>query len=356
MKYFLLILFVFGGVFCVRAQTNHEQSDVLIGEAIALMDQGKIDESLKLLEQAKKQDPNYINIPYEMAFAYQLAKDYDKCIEIVKPLMKHPEVFDQVYQMIGNSYDLKGDPTKAIKYYDKGLKKFPNSGRLYLEKGLVMASQGNWGEALNIWELGIVHDPMHPSNYYYASQLLAQTEEKIWGLYYGEIFMNLEPDTDRTIQISELLYETFNVCLPITDDKWGLAFSRKATNISIGSLKNLKFSFETVHNLAMEQGYKDVPPMFTIENFIKIRSQFLDKWNEDYADRYPNMIFDYHNYLIKSDMFEAYNYWLLGNGAEAEFENWKSAHLQYYNNFIAWVAENKMLFTEENKTNRLSYD
>jgi tetratricopeptide (TPR) repeat protein len=356
MKYFLAILFAVAILLNAEAQTTHAQSDELLNEAIALMDQGKIDESLKLLQQARDLDPEYINISYEMAFAYQMKEDYDKCIEIARPLIKHPDAFDQVYQMIGNAYDLKGDKAKAIKYYDKGLKKFPNSGRLYLEKGLVTASQGDWGRALNIWEQGIDADPTHSSNYYYASQVLAQTEEKIWAVYYGEVFMNLEPNTGRTAEISKLLFDTYTVCLPIKDDKWGLAFSRKATNITIGSLKDLKFSFETVHNLAMEQGYKDVPPIFGMENFIKIRKQFLEKWNEDYASRYPNLIFDYHNYLIKSNMFEAYIYWLLKDGAEDEFENWRSANQEVYSNFVAWVNENKMLFTKENKTNRSSYD
>jgi tetratricopeptide (TPR) repeat protein len=130
------------------AQTDREKADELKDQAIELMDGGKIDESIKLLKQAQQIDPDYIHIPYEIAFAYQLKKDYDKSIEVAKPLLKHPDVFDQVYQLIGNCYDLKGDKAKALKSYDKGIKKFPNSGKLYLEKGVVFASEEKWFEAL----------------------------------------------------------------------------------------------------------------------------------------------------------------------------------------------------------------
>jgi len=351
------LLLILTGIFAFsQAQTEREKAIGLKNQAIELMDNGEIEKSIKILEQAQNIDPSYINIPYEIAFAYQLAKDYDKSIKIAKPLLKHPDVFDQIYQIIGNSYDLKGEKEKAIKIYNKGLKKFPNSGKLHLEKGIVIASQEKWLEALDVWELGIINAPTHSSNYYYACQVLTQTDEKIWGIYYGEIFMNLEPNSARTNQISKLLYDTYKVCLPINDAKWGLEFSKKATNIVLGNLKDLKFSFETIHNLAIEQGYKGVEPEFTIDNLIIIRKQFLKKWNEDYADRYPNLIFDYHNLLVKNNMFESYFYWLLKDGTESEFQNWKTENKKSYDNFTEWFIENPMLFSKDRKTNRFSYD
>ena len=356
MKKSTLTLILIGFFFQVQAQTNREKSVELKNQAIELMDNGEIEESLRLLEQAQTQDPDYIYVPYEIAFAYHLAKDCDKCIEIANPLLKHPDIFDQVYQLLGNCYDLKGDTKKAIKYYDKGLKKFPNSGAPYLEKGIVIASQEKLFEALEVWEKGISEAPTHSSNYYYACQVLAQTDERIWGIYYGEIFLNLEPNTERTAQISQLLYDTYKICLPVKDDKWSLAFSHKATNIVLGSLKNFKFSFETIHNLAMEQGYKNVEPDFNINNLIAIRKQFLTKWNEDYSDSYRNLIFDYHNFLINNDMFDKYFYWLLKDGTPDEFESWVTKNQKNFDDFLTWFKENPMPINNENKTNRFSYD
>ena len=355
-KRIILGIALIGFLIPTNAQTNTEKAVDLKNQAIELMDNGNIEESLKLLQQAQELDPNNILIPYEIAFAYQLAKDYDKSIEVTKPLLKHKHVFDQVYQLIGNSYDLIGDKDKAIQYYDKGLKKFPNSGKLYLEKGIVLASKEMWNEALDSWEKGIAADPTHSSNYYYASQVLSQTNEKIWGIYYGEIFINLEPNTERTKIISKLIYDTYKACLPIKDNSWHQAFSEKATNISFGSIKNFKLSFETVHTLTMEKGCKDVDPKFTIDNLITIRKQFLTNWNEDRAKYYPNVIFEYHNLLTDNNMFDQYFYWLLKDGSISEFENWKTKNQTAYENFIVWYKENPMAFTDKNKTNRFSYN
>ena len=355
MKNLALILVIAGLFSQVHSQSNREQAIELKDKAIELMDNGNIIESLQLLNQAKELNPENIIIPYEIAFAYQLSKDYEKCIKVAKPLLKHPNVFDQVYQIIGNSYDLLGNKVKAIKYYDKGLKKFPNSGRLYLEKGVVLASQEKWFEALEIWEQGIVADPVHSSNYYWATQVLTKTNEKIWAIYYGEIFLNLEQNTQRSKTISRILYDTYKACLPIVDNIWSLNFSQKATVISLGSIKDFKLSFETVHNLTMEKGYKDIDPIFTIENLIKIRKQFLVSWNENYKDIYPNIIFDYHNLLEKNKLFECYIYWLLNYGAIDDFEVWLKENKESYNNFLAWFKENPLFIDSENNVNRFSY-
>lgn len=118
----------------------------------------------------------------------------------------------------------------------------------------------------------------------------------------------------------------------------------------------MKFSFEPVHNLAIEKGYKNIEPNFTIENLIEIRKQFLTEWNDDYAERYPNLIFEYHSLLIKNEMFDAYFYWLLKDGATSEFEAWKTENNVEFENFTDWYNKNLILFSEKNMTNRFSYD
>ncbi len=355
-KYFLT-LFLFVLLLQIQAQSNREKANELKNQAIELMENGKVEESLKLFHQAHELDPDFIDVSYDLALAYQKAKDYDKCISIAKPLIKHPDVFDKVYQLIGNTYDLKGESKKAIQYYNKGLKKFPNSGRLFFEKGIVNLNLGNLDEALNSWEKGIDVDPDYSSNYFYTSQILSQTEEKIWAIYYGEIFLNLEPGTERSQIISSLLYDNYKSCLPIKDNKWGLDFSQKAKNIVIvRNSKDFKLSFETVHNLAMEQACKNIETNFTIENIILIRKQFLTIWNEKYSKTYPNLIFQYHDLLINNNLFSEYVYWLLKDGSKQEFELWEKENNSSFENLIEWINKNPMNITNDNKTNRFCYE
>jgi hypothetical protein len=52
------------------AQSKQEKAYEKGKAAIQLMDAGKFDESIQLLEEAQKLDPNEINYPYEIAYAY----------------------------------------------------------------------------------------------------------------------------------------------------------------------------------------------------------------------------------------------------------------------------------------------
>jgi tetratricopeptide (TPR) repeat protein len=163
------VLLIAPNVFC---QTNKELALAKKRKAIELMDNGSPDESIILLEEAKKLDPDTYLYDYEIGYAYTDKKDYPKALEIYKKVIKYKDANDQCYQMLGNSYDYNNDPKSALKTYDKGLKKFPNSGRLYLEKGNVYLNQKKFNEALPFYEQGIKIDPTFPSNYYRAIKLL----------------------------------------------------------------------------------------------------------------------------------------------------------------------------------------
>src|SRR5690606_21317883 len=127
----------------------------------------------------------------------------------IKKTKKLKSANSQVYQLSGNCYSFSGKPDKAIKEYEERMKRFPNSGNLYLERGNIYLIQENYKEAVENYETGIEVDPMFPSNYYRLAKLYLHSSNKLAGLMYGELFMNLERTTDRALEISELLYSTY---------------------------------------------------------------------------------------------------------------------------------------------------
>src|SRR5690554_4300315 len=87
-------------------QTDKEKAYDLGMKAIKEMEAGNIKESIKLLEESKKLDPDNIDYPYEIAYAHYLDKNYKDAIKILKGLAKHDKVNDRIYQMLGNCYDM----------------------------------------------------------------------------------------------------------------------------------------------------------------------------------------------------------------------------------------------------------
>ena len=71
-------------------------------EAIGLMDQGKIEESRKLLKEAIKLDDKFA-YRYEMAYSYYIEKDYKTAIKLLEKEEKSPDLTQRYFQLLGNS-------------------------------------------------------------------------------------------------------------------------------------------------------------------------------------------------------------------------------------------------------------
>jgi tetratricopeptide (TPR) repeat protein len=191
----LTLLLIAGQLF---GQNNKEKALAKGEEAIRLMDNGQIAESIKLLEESIRLDPDNMDYPYEIGYANYIAKDYQKVIEILTPLTERKDANDRVYQLLGNSYDYLGQRDKSIETYEAGLKKLPGSGKLHLELGGMYFRIKEYDKAVNYFEKGIEVEPGFSSNYYGLAKVFLNSDEEVWGMIYGEIFMNLERNSSRT--------------------------------------------------------------------------------------------------------------------------------------------------------------
>lgn len=327
------------------------------------MDAGSPDEAIALLEEARKLDPSDWSYDYEMGFAHAVKGDYTRAIKIFNEIVKRDDASDQCFQMLGNYYDISGDPGKALKIYDKGLKRFPNSGRLYLEKGNVFFGQKKYEEALPFYEMGIGADPGYPSNYFRAALLYCNSHEEVWGMLYGEIFINLERNTKRTQEISKLLYDTYKSEISIKDTSAVVSFSEAAIVVSPADLKQIAkgkkgltipfgITFETELLLAIN-GEKQID----LESLHRIRKRFIDSYYSLPATKdSPNALFEYQRFIDKVGFLDCYNHWVLMSGDMDSFEKWKNENHDRWSQFTAWFNENGLLLDKNHKFSRYQYD
>ncbi|MFA6572343.1 MAG: tetratricopeptide repeat protein [Bacteroidota bacterium] len=333
-------------------QTDEEKALEKGLKAIELMDNGKIDESIKLLEEAQKLDPDKFHYPYELAYAYYLKEDYKFTIKILEKNIHHKDVNDLLFQLLGNSYDFIGKTKKAFQVYDAGLKKFPNSGKLYLEKGNVYWGKKEYLKALPFYEKGIEVDPQFPSNYYRATLVYCGSSEEVWGMIYGEIFMNLERNSKRTSEISKLLFDTYKSEIKFTSDSsLSVSFSENST-IYINDVKNpgrlkLPFGIGIYEPTLMMSMLNE--KSIDINSLYRIRKNFVETYYKNGNDKeYPNILFDYQNKVLKAGHFESYNHWILMKGDEVAFDDWHSSNKEKWDDFIKWFSENGLYVDSSN--------
>lgn len=329
-------------------QTDKDTAHQKGKEAVQLEDQGRFDDALKLLDTAHRLDPNNITYPYEMTYCYYSQKQYQKVIDVLEKLKGNPRVFDRLYELLGNAYDVSGQTDKAIATYREGLQKFPNSGALYLEMGVIPLYKKDYDTAMQYFEKGIEMQADFPSNYYWAAKLYCYSDNAVWGMLYGELFMNLERNSRRTQEISKLLYDTYKRCIVFKfAGKIAVSFDKQTLVNGIGG-NPVKLPYNLVYEPVMglaAVGYTNI----SLNSLDRIRQNFLKFYMNKFAAAYPNALFSYQEQIRQSGNFEAYNYWLLSQGDIGVFNAWKNTHQTEWDDFVKWFIQHPIQLSKNNR-------
>lgn len=361
-KISIIVLLLFALSASAQRENSKEKALALAREAITLMDEGEIDESIKMLKEAEKLDPDRIDYPYEIAYAYYLKKDYKEAVHVAEASLSHKNVIDRVYQLLGSIYDIQGNPDKAIETYTLGLKKFPNSGRLYLEAGVVEYARENFNQAITYWESGIKAEPTYSSNYYWLTKVFSRTDERIWALLYGEMFIDLELGSKRTEEISALLYENYQKSyVNLTDSTGEFQLTKKGFQIVLENKKDVKkvkkkgLPFEGTFATVYSFSALDFQNGINLETIYRARLNFVNNWFQKHHKNYPNKLLDYQKRMIEEGVFEAYCYYFISRGDMDAFAVWQENNQEKFNVFADWIQNNPIRLESGDSYSRLDY-
>ncbi len=279
---------------------------------------GDFSNAVLVLNKAHEQDPNNLSVSKDLALVYFQKSDYPKMQMLMKPLLERPDADAEVFQLGGMLNKVTGDTKECERIYKKGLKAFPDSGPLLNDYGDLLWSKQDYA-AIKLWEHGIQVDPSYTGNYYNAAKYYYFTKEKAWGLIYGELFVNLESYSRRTVEIKELLVEGYKKLFTDADIMKG---QDSKNEFSVAFLNNMNKQANAAKN------------GITPETLTMIRTRFLLDWFEKDAARFPFKLFDYERQLVKEGNFNAYNQWLFGSVQNlSAFETWTGTHSNEYKQF-----------------------
>lgn len=315
----------------------------LAQKAVPLMENGDYQSALRLLIKANHLDPENYIYPYEIGYVHYLRRDYKTAIRWYERVIQYDNITDQCYQMLGNLYYLDGNAEQALISYKQGLELFPNSGRLYTELG--NKHQHDWFKALSYYEKGIEKDPDYPSNYYWSSKIYCASDQEIWGLLYGELFINLERTSERTAEIKQLLFSTYQNEIKLVSDTQLIAEICNTGDIEQalddGVLLSPPYASHIFQHTLNQSLIGISNP--NIEGLNRMRHNFVEHYYEQgFHQKYPNSIVSWHHELIELGYLDLYNYWLFKEGAEEEFALWYQFNEDKFDRFIQWFTDNPL--------------
>ena len=153
--------------------------------------------------------------------------------------------------------------------------------------------------------------------------------------------MNLERTTQRTLDLSELLYNTYKSSITIGKDKSQVDFCKIFVDVSeFESEEDLKFSLCAVYAKNFILATID-EVAFDLSSLSSIRTKFLENYFKDDFKNHPNVLFEYQKELLDNNLFDAYNHYLFQMGAPEEFDIWLEANGKEYDEFVEWYTRNE---------------
>ncbi len=285
--------------------------------AKTFMRQGDNANAILVLNRAVIMEPKNISMAKDLAMAYYFQRDHTKAVETINALIDNDNADDQSFQIAGMIYR-QADKLKDLeKLYKKGLKKFPESGPLYNEMGELLWQQNNY-DAIKQWESGIEADPSYSKNYYNAAKFYYLSTDKVWSLIYAEIFINMEPLSNKAPEIKQILLDGYKKLFSDAN----LETANKDKN---NFVKDYLKSMNTQSTLASAG--------INAESLSMIRTRFIIDWfNNSHASSFK--LFSYHQQLLQEGLFEAYNQWLFGSTQNlSAYQSWVNTHTDEYNAF-----------------------
>ncbi len=314
---FLLVVFSV----CAQAQNAEE----IIKSAREFTMKGDFENTILVLKNGLEKYPNDAEIRQELAVAYYTTQRNPQALEALKPLLALDKPDETVFQIAGLIYRSSQLPREAEKNYKAGLKVYPKSGMLHNEYGQLMEiMEPGRGEGIKLWEKGIEADPGFAGNYYHSARFYSMMNNSVWALLYGEMFVNLDSYSNRTIEVKNMLFQ----------------FYKKIFAFGFTGL-NEKNSFEKA---VSDYLFKQKPVAangITPESLSAIRSRFiLDWYHSAESKKYPFRLFERHQQMLREGMFDAYNQWLFGGASNmAAFTNWTKAHTEEYQAFTKFQRQ-----------------
>jgi len=314
MKKLIFVSVLFFSIQTLIAQP--EDPKQLNETALNFIRSGDYDNAILVLNRALQQDKNSLELQKSLVMAYYYKRDFEKALTGVKVLVDRDDADVMTYQIAGNVYKALEEVKECDKMYKKALKKFPTSGPLYSEYGELLWAAKDFS-AINQWEKGIQVDPAFSGNYYNAAQHYFYTQDKVWALVYGEIFVNLESFTGRTSEIKNLLLDGY----------------KKIYTLGIVTTKG-KTEFEDNMLEALRKQSSLTGIGINAETLTAIRTRFILDWNGSSSKKYPFRLFELHRQLLQEGLFDSYNQWLFGSVDNISlYQNWTTNHSAEYSEF-----------------------
>ena len=311
----------------VQARANvfsdfNEKEQRQYQNAIHFMDNGMVDTGIDMLKDLDKAHPSNWVVVHEIVYGYIVKQDYEEAYQWAKKLLKLKDAGADSYVIAGNAFYHVGKRKEAIEIYEKGLKKFPNSARLWVEKGNKAYMMKNYDESVGCYEHAIDIDPNFDASYYRLANLYALSTDPVWAVMYAQNYQLQASKYDRLMEMGKLIYDLYRENVTRKDGKWEVTFT-KTVNLSAYASQDCDIPyngyFYHLHKVVLDEG-GFAGDTLTLADVAKLHRKYVEIADTTAHDYYNVPVLDMERAALHEGHLDGYIMWML-RGADAGFGN-----------------------------------
>lgn len=296
-------------ILLISFNSSAQTAEEYYSKARRFINQSRLDSASYYIDKALRLSPDDIAMLEDQVYIEFLRRDFAKALPLGKALIARPTATVKSFQLYGMTLKEIADYKEAKKCYETGIQRFPASGLLYADYGVMLMEAKKKSDAIRSWEKGIEMEPSYSANYFHAAQYHADNKNPFWAILYAENFVNIESLSDRTLEAKSLLTTLY----------------RKISAPGFLNAKGNAFANAVISTLNRQPA---VPVnSLNVDALTLLRSAFSKEWSLGFKNQYPYRLFEYHEQLMKEGLFEAYNQWLFGAALNQEtYDTWTAAN------------------------------
>jgi tetratricopeptide (TPR) repeat protein len=309
----------------------------LISQGIKYHDQGKYDEAIAEYKAALELDKKSTIVNYELSYTYFASKQYDNAIKYSTVVIKQNSGNQhESYIVLGSSLYLTGKPSKAIKIYEEGLAKFPNSNLLNYNLALTCYNQKKYEKAETAAIDAIKAKPTHGSSHIILSAIMHEKDQRVKSILPLYYFLMIEPNSKRSLINYNRLRGQLGQGVEKKDDKnINVSFPAYSSSSSEFGAAEIMITLLEASKYTEENKDKNEFELFVETNsgIFGILGELKKDNTGFWWDLYVATFYD----LVQADNIEAYSYYISQATNNELVNNWISENSEKMQKITEWI-------------------
>jgi len=335
----LLITLTLGFLLSVSVFGQEDKVKELVSQGTDLHDQGKYGDAIVKYKAALDIDKNSTLANYELSYTYMTIEKYDEAIKFSKKVIEqNTDHLHPAYVVLGSSLDLNGKSKDAIKAYEEGLTKFPNSNMLNYNLALTSFNLHDYDKAEQAAINAIIAKPTHGSSHIILGSLMKAKGERVKALLSFYYFLMLEPNSKRSsnilINLNSMLNESvekqsgnnINVNIPSSASKDSIF---GAAEMMVSLIGASKYTDENKGKTESEFFIETTQSIFSILGELKKNNSNI------WWDLYVTKLYD----LVQTNNCETFSYYISQSSDSPDIKNWINKNQDKIQQLKDWIKK-----------------